>query len=278
MRSTSGNNPITSEMTAGAGLRFLGGKNHKSIADCYGMSIRSCQRIVDNFLKAVDSDSQFDIRIPTTAPELSKCAQGWNRLSGASGMHFGVKGAIDGWLACIQKPNVDHPADYFSGHYQQYALNVQAVCDSTLRFVYFGFVGTGRTNNSRVFGRYLQLCKWLESTPDKYFLIRDNAYTLTNKMLIPFSDAVKHQIYNQSYNFCLLQLQVRIKMAFVRLTTKWRIFWRNLNFSMAKKTRIILAAGKLHNFVIDNNMTSTQTGTSRVPTVIATTQGKDQTE
>lgn len=42
-------------------------------------------------------------------------------------------------------------------------------------------------------------------------------------------------------------------MAFGRLTTKWRIFKRNLNFSVTKNVVIARVARKLHNFVIDND-------------------------
>ena len=42
-------------------------------------------------------------------------------------------------------------------------------------------------------------------------------------------------------------------MSFGRLTTKWRIFRRNLDFSLAKTTIIIQVAAKLHNYVIDND-------------------------
>ena len=207
-RSTAGNDPITPEMTVGAGLRFLGGEYQKSIADVYGLSLTSCQRIVNNFLSAADTNSHFDIKIPTSEAELQKRADEWNRLSGASGLYYGVVGAIDGWLACIQKPSVPHPADYFSGHYQRYGLNVQAVCDSNLRFFYFAVAGTGRTNDARVFNRCLALREWLDSIPNQYFIVGDNAYNIGNKLLIPFSGASKHRLYNRSYNFYLSQLRI----------------------------------------------------------------------
>ena len=42
-------------------------------------------------------------------------------------------------------------------------------------------------------------------------------------------------------------------MAFGRLTTKWRIFRRNLDFSVKKSIEICEVAACLHNFVIDND-------------------------
>ena len=40
-------------------------------------------------------------------------------------------------------------------------------------------------------------------------------------------------------------------MAFGRLTTKWRIFRKNLNYSSKKISLICRSAARLHNFVID---------------------------
>ena len=70
MRSSSGNDSITPEMIVGAGLRFLGGELHKSIADMYKINIRSVIRIVDKFLVAVEQNSELAIKIPTTTDEL----------------------------------------------------------------------------------------------------------------------------------------------------------------------------------------------------------------
>ena len=253
MRSSSGNGPITAEMIVGAGLRFLGGELHKSIADMYKINVRSVIRIVDKFLVAVEQNSELAIKIPTTTEDLKKSADDWDKLSGAFGIYYGVVGAIDGWLACIEKPTISNATDYYSGHYQCFGLNIQAVCDSNLRFIYFSVAAPGRTNDSRVFGRCLKLRKWLDNLPPEYFVVGDNAYTLTDNLLIPFSGSSKSSLYNSVYNFYLSQLRIRIEMAFGRLTTKWRIFRKNLNCSMEKNARICNAAARLHNFVIDND-------------------------
>ena len=36
---------------------------------------------------------------------------------------------------------------YYSGHYQHHGLNVQAICDAHLRFLFFAVTGPGRTSN-----------------------------------------------------------------------------------------------------------------------------------
>ena len=254
MRSTGGNDPITPEMTVGAGLRFLGGEYVKSIADIYGMSDKSAERIINNFLEAVDSNESIGVHLPDTPAKLKECADAWDGLSSAFGVYHGAVGAIDGWLCCIEKPKrQSNPTDYFSGHYQRYGLNIQAVCDANLRFIYISIKAPGRTNDARAYSRCLGLRRWVQSLPDEYYIIGDNAYTLTNKLLIPFSGAAKLQTYNRTYNFYLSQLRIRIEMAFGRLTTKWRIFRRNLDFHLEKTAMICRVAAILHNFVINND-------------------------
>ena len=42
---------------------------------------------------------------------------------------------------------VSNQADYFSGHYQAYGLNIQAMCDPDLLFLYVAVAGPGKIND-----------------------------------------------------------------------------------------------------------------------------------
>lgn len=253
IRSTRGNDPITPEMTVGAGLRFLGGSLVKDIADLYGMSDSSVHRIVGLFLFAVNMHEEFKIDVPRTPPELRSTAAAFQSISGAFEIYDGCVGAIDGWLCCINAPRgVSSQAEYHSGHYHRYGLNIQAVCDSQLRFIYFSVAAKGRTNDVRAFSRCLALRNWLKSLPPDYFIIGDNAYTLSDRILIPFRGNQKKDPHKRTYNYYLCQLRIRIEMAFGRLSTKWRIFRRNLECSLEQVSNICNAAARLHNFIIDH--------------------------
>ncbi len=83
----------------------------------------------------------------------------------------------------------------------------------------------------RAFNRCDQLLKWLEAMPPEYYIAGDNAYTLSQKVLIPFSGAKKYDEVNRIFNFYLSQLRVRVEMTFGLLTTKWQILRRALNYS-----------------------------------------------
>ena len=253
IRSTGGNDPITSEMTVAAGLRFLGGSLVKDIADLFGMSYSSVHRIVNLFLLAVNTHEHFKIEVTQTPDQLKACADGFQSISSSFGIYYGCIGAIDGWLCCVNSPRVTNPVDYHSGHYHRHGVNVQAVCDDRLRFLYFAVAAPGRTNDVRAFNRCLSLRVWLQSLPAGYFVVGDNAYTLSNRMLVPFRGNQKKDPHKRSYNYYLSQMRIRIEMAFGRLSTKWRIFRRNLDVSLEKTSLICIVAAKLHNFVIDND-------------------------
>ena len=54
----------------------------------------------------------------------------------------------------------------------------------------------------------------------------------------------------QTYNFYLSQLRMRIKMSFGRLTTKWRLLRKTLNYKLEKNAKIVRVCTKLHNYCI----------------------------
>lgn len=162
MRSTGGVPPITPEMTCGMGLRYLGGDSILSMEDSFHISTSSIDRHVNRFLEAVDRT--LEIKIPQTPEEFKQAADDWNALSGSSDVYYEVVGAIDGWLCFTNKPNkdeVDNEADYFSGHYHRFGINIQAVCDANLRFIYYGVAAPGRTHDVRGFNRCESLVTWM---------------------------------------------------------------------------------------------------------------------
>ena len=123
--------PVVPELVVAMGLRFLGGLTPKDAASEFGVSISVAHQKIKLFIKAVNSS--FTIDVPRTSEELERCAAEWNEKSAAFGTFHGCVGAIDAWLCCIYKPkNVDNSAHYFSGHYQRYGVNVQAVVDANL--------------------------------------------------------------------------------------------------------------------------------------------------
>ena len=237
------------------GLRFMGGEKIKSLADAFGCHLRSTDRAVDKFLKAVDispAEMLSTNLLPQDQFQKTNLANEWNVCSGAFGIMYGHLAPIDGWLCTTLKPwDVPNPSDYRSGHYQRFGLNVQAMCDANLRIIYLAVAGPGKMNDARAYRKLFGLHSWMNQLEDQYFCSGDNAYPLTNKMLIPFSGVNRFEEYNRVYNYFLCQLRIRIEMCFGRLTTKWRIFRSDLSWSTDKNSQIIRVGAKLHNYVIN---------------------------
>ena len=78
------------------------------------------------------------------------------------GLYNGCLAAIDGWMWTIEQPSdVDNPADFFLSHYQNFYLNVQAMCDVNLYITYIVVAGNGGTNNIQTFKKIHKLRDWL---------------------------------------------------------------------------------------------------------------------
>ena len=256
MNSTSGNASIIPAMVD-MGIRFYGGEKIKSIADLFRVGIVSAQRVIDVFIDATESSNHPFLStdlLPEPHSDRRRVADEWGEQSGVYGLYYGYLAVIDGWMCTIEQPSdVDNPVDFFSGHYQRFGLNVQAMCDTNLHITYILVAGNGGTSNAQTFRKLHKLRDWLLRLPDGFFILGDNAYGLTSKLLIPFSGASEQDTFNDTYNFFLSQLHIRVEMAFGRLSTKWRIFRSNLLAvnGIQQKIQIVRVGAKLHNYVIN---------------------------
>ena len=221
------------------GLRFMGGEKSKTLADAYGVHIKSANRVINKLLDMIDNSDEAILStdlLPKTPLQKAKLANNWNKYSGGFGRMYEHLSPLDEWLYTMQKYwDVPNPSDYRNGHYQRFRLNVQAMCDTNLRIIYISVVGPRNTNDARAYHKLMGLHTWMDQLESKYFCSGDNAYPLINEMLIPFSESERHDNeYNMIYNFYLSQLRIRVKMTFGRLTTKWRIFRSYLTYNTEK--------------------------------------------
>ncbi|CAJ1963307.1 unnamed protein product [Cylindrotheca closterium] len=131
------------------------------------------------------------------------------------------------------------------------SLSAPRIPYSILRYIYFTVAAPGSTGDARAVARCENLVEWINNLPNEAFVGGDNAYQLSDSLVIPFSGAERYEELKRTFNFYLSQLRIRIEMSFGRLSTKWRIFRTKLSFKMDKNIKIIQVASRLHNFVID---------------------------
>jgi len=78
-------------------------------------------------------------------------------------------------------------------------------------------------------------------------------HILSEHLLTPFFGSEKtDSVNNDTFNYFLSQLRIRIEMAFGLLVTKWRILSGTpLSFTLKNVSKTIMCCARLHNFCIN---------------------------
>ncbi|KAG2891889.1 hypothetical protein PC114_g16829 [Phytophthora cactorum] len=162
-------------------LRELSGGSYHHIRLNNGVS-RTC---VHEVADAIIAHPDLRLKFPTTVAAERDAAKSFEKL-GNSRVMKGCVGAIDGWMCPIQVPHkneVSRVRSFFSGHYQRYGVNVQAVGSPQSLQGWYVLKPRGTVNA-------VALAKWklssvVNNLPKGLYVVADNAYTNTNQVLIP---------------------------------------------------------------------------------------------
>jgi hypothetical protein len=119
--------------------------------------------------------------------------------------------------------------------------------------MYFGVVSPGSTNDNISYPLAPGLKETFDSFPLGLYGVADAAYTLSVKLLIPFTGAIRLDSARDAYNHYLSQLRIRVEMAFGRLVNKFRILSGKIVGSMDRASAILIACARLHNFIIQED-------------------------
>jgi hypothetical protein len=250
-----GKDPISVEMSLHCVLRFLAGASPLDIRLVVGISFPSFYRVVYRCIDAILRVDELAYHFPSTDDDILQAARGFSLVS-SHNIVQGCVACVDGMLLRIDTPcqsETGNVKSYFSGHYQDYGINVQAACDSQCRFVYCALAAPGGANDIFAY-RQSTLEKHVEKLPLGKYVIGDNAYVCTEHLLTPFAGDEKKDPSNDAYNFFISQCRIRIEMAFGRLVNKFRIFRKPLEIKLDNIGRVFLCATRLHNFCINEKL------------------------
>jgi hypothetical protein len=251
-RNRTGKSEIITEVVLHCFLRWLAGGSHLDIRLTAGISKSAFYCCVSKAVSAILQCKKMDIVFPRNSWEIEESAENFKAIS-SGGVVDGCVACIDGMLLSIQTPSKDETGNvisYYSGHYSEYGINVQAACDSFCRFVYVSLAAPGGTSDV-VALRKTSLGNIIEALPLGKYVIGDNAYVCTEHLLTPFPGEQRRIPKNDTYNYHISQLRIRIEMTFGRFTNRWRIFRRPLQLKLKNVGRVFMCAARLHNFCED---------------------------
>ena len=161
--------------------------------------------------------------------------------------------ALDGIVLRMKQPGKKYNPRDFYNRKGYFAFPVQAAVDSNYRFLTFSAMAMGCTHDSTAhamsnLGEYLRN----ENLPGQFWIAGDEAYTLTESLLIPFSaNMAPRGSFNDAFNFFHSSMRIHVEQAFGTFVNRWRIFHGALAFSVENIFAFIKAALLLHNFCMD---------------------------
>lgn len=258
IRRTRGKRPISAEITVLCGIRYLAGGSYLDIRNVAQVSIPSFYRAVHRFFQAVLSCNELRIALPGyLSDDFQLVRSGFSRRSTDQAFD-GCVGSIDGCLIPIRTPSLRElqgssctPRSFFSGHYQKYGLNAQAICDSNFRFLFFSVAAPGGSNDFWALQRSSLATEWINGLPPNHFIVGDKAYICSEKLLTPFpSVTANSKPERDAYNYYLSQLRIHVEQAFGLLGRKWSVLKDPLQMKLENACDTIMVAVRLHNFVL----------------------------
>ena len=243
---------ITTEIALHCCLRWLAGGSYLDVRLSARISPASFYEYAHRCFTAINRCEELIYHFPSTPSEIDNAALGFRSIS-SHGVFKGCVAAVDGLLLRTNQPpskKVGNVNSYYSGHYRTHGINVIAACDHRCKFVFMAANSPGGTNDARAY-RNCSLPSFVEDLPVGKFIIGDAAYTVGEHLLTPFSGGSRIRRENDTYNYFLSQLRIRIEMTFGRCMNKWRLFCTPLSVSILNVGKMFKTATILHNFYID---------------------------
>ena len=240
-------------------LRYLAGASYLDIVVFAGISIPSFYRIVMKTTHAINSVDELEIKFPTTFEECKVAAAGFENISFQSAI-ANCTGAIDEYFVAIDTPpqsDVGNVRSYFSGHYQKYGINIQAVCDHLCHFIFVAVAAPGSINDRDAI-KETPLPHLLRNLPQGFVVIADAAYKATEHLVSLFYGVHALDPENDNFNFYGSQCRIRVEMAFGMMSQKWGILKRPMSVKPSQCANIVMCIAWLHNFTINESLRNNQ--------------------
>lgn len=159
--------------------------NARSVGDRFNMSKSSLSVSSERVINALNMIAPEVITWPR-GDKLIEIKNSFEKMAGISN----IIGAIDGTFIPIKAPSED--SEVYITRKCNYAITLQAICDSSLKFtdVFVGYPGS--VSDTRIF-RNSDIYRSIEKNQERYFppdhfIVGDKAYPVLNWCVPPYID------------------------------------------------------------------------------------------
>ena len=236
-------------------LRWLAGGSYLDITDIAGISRSSFYRVIWKTIVAIVICEELAIKWPTTEEEIQQAIRGFASISTEEAICNCV-GVMDGFLVRIKVPSRKEAGNvrvFFSGHYQCYGINCQAVTDHFSRFIYFAVAAPG-VSKDRDAVKQCGLSDMIEGLPRGICVIADAAYEPSEHLVPVYQGIDKLNEKYDNFNFYASQVRIRSEMAFGMMTKKWGVLQRPVGVALKNVKWMMQGIARLHNFCINERL------------------------
>eukprot|EP00903_Cladosiphon_okamuranus_P018816 g17307.t1 len=223
------NGCISHRMRLAIGLRILAGGSYVDAAVMFGVALPMVYETLWLVIDAINSTLEIG---PFSFPQDEVDCRGHSarfKRKSSNGVLDSCVACVDGLFVKTQAPSSLETANvlgYYSGQKSAYGINVQAMCTADYRFTSMSAITPGATNDWAAWNRS-KLSAAICSLPKGYYGLGDAAYPLNDQLLTPYPGKCL-PAGEDSFNFHLSQLRVKIVQRYGILVGMWDILWRPL--------------------------------------------------
>jgi len=235
-------------------LKYLAtGESVRSLSLMFNLSKKTICKCIHETCEVLNSLSGEFVKFPEIIEHQNKVKADFANYSGFPG----VIGAIDGTHIAIKRPRQDE--HIYVNRKGFHSLNVQVVCDFTLKFTNCVVKWPGCTHDTAIWkecGLYQYVTRYMGQLSNDSWLIGDTGYPLREYLLTPFADP--QTAAEEMFNDQLCKARCTIERAIGLLKSRFRTISHKMtgciNFEPEKAIQVVGAAIVLHNYCVDRRL------------------------
>lgn len=248
-RPTLRSRPLPVSLQVMVALRFYATGSFQAIlGDVHRISRPSVSRIINDFTDCLVRLSPEYVKMPTQNDSV-QIMRGFSDIAGFPN----VIGAIDGTHIRIKSPSLDE--HLYVNRKNYHSINVQAVCDSKLRFMNIVAKWPGSTHDSFILENSALKDMFERGAIPEGWLLGDSGYPLRPWLLTPVLNPTTRP--EERYNASHIRTRNTVERSFGVLKSRFRCLdtsGGSLFYSPTKACRVTVAVAVLHNMCINNGV------------------------